>query len=102
MPHTEHTIMSLLPNRRDALKTGLLAAGGLAVLGLSKAAPLANTKEEVNKTIVRRWFTDFWGQTCNLSIVDQLAAPNMLLKYSLHRPRHGRAVAKRSTPATAI
>lgn len=48
------------------------------------------TKEE-NKAIVGRWFTDFWGKTCNLGIVDELAAPNMLLQYSLHAPRKGHA-----------
>ncbi len=49
------------------------------------------TKEENNKAIVGRWFTDFWGKTCNLGIVDELAAPNMLLQYSLHAPRKGHA-----------
>jgi len=48
------------------------------------------SKEQDNKAIVSRWFTDFWGKTCNLGIVDELAAPNMLLQYSLHEPRHGR------------
>lgn len=47
------------------------------------------TKQEDNKTIVGRWFTDFWGKTCKLSIVDELAAPDMLLQYSLHEPRRG-------------
>lgn len=47
------------------------------------------SKEETNKAIVGRWFTDFWGETCNLNIVDELASPNMLLKYSLHEPRNG-------------
>ena len=44
-----------------------------------------------NKIIVGRWFTDFWGKTCNLGIVDELAAPDMLLQYSLHAPRKGHA-----------
>jgi predicted ester cyclase len=48
------------------------------------------SKESDNKTIVGRWFTSFWGKTCNLSIVDELAAPDMLLQYSLHEPRRGR------------
>jgi len=48
------------------------------------------TKEQDNKAIVGRWFTDYWGKTCNLGIVDELAAPNMLLQYSLHAPRRGR------------
>jgi predicted ester cyclase len=47
------------------------------------------SKIEDNKTIVGRWFTDFWGATCNLAIVDELAAPDMLLQYSLHAPRRG-------------
>ena len=49
------------------------------------------SKEEDNKAIVGRWFVDFWGKTCNLGIVDELAAPDMLLQYSLHEPRRGRA-----------
>jgi predicted ester cyclase len=48
------------------------------------------TKEQDNKAIVGRWFTHFWGKTCNLNIVDELAAPHMLLQYSLHAPRRGR------------
>jgi predicted ester cyclase len=47
------------------------------------------SKENENKAIVGRWFTEFWGETCNLSIVDELAAPTMLLHYSLHEPRRG-------------
>ena len=46
--------------------------------------------QDDNKAIVGRWFTDFWGKTCNLSVVDEIAAPDMLLQYSLHDPRKGR------------
>jgi len=49
------------------------------------------SKEDDNKALVGRWFTDFWGESCNLQIVDQLAAPDMLLQYSLHEPRRGHA-----------
>ena len=48
------------------------------------------SNQDDNKAIVGRWFTDFWGKTCNLAIVDELAAPDMLLHYSLHEPRRGR------------
>jgi predicted ester cyclase len=48
------------------------------------------SKIEDNKAIVGRWFAEFWGETCNLGIVDELAAPDMLLQYSLHAPRRGR------------
>ncbi len=46
--------------------------------------------EEENKQIVGRWFANFWGKTVDLSVVDELAAPDMLLQYSLHAPRRGR------------
>jgi hypothetical protein len=46
--------------------------------------------EDENKAIVGRWFTNFWGEICNLDIVDELAAHDMLLQYSLHEPRLGR------------
>jgi predicted ester cyclase len=45
---------------------------------------------EQNKAIVGRWFSSFWGKTCDLHIVDEIAAPDMLLQYSLHEPRRGR------------
>ena len=47
------------------------------------------SKEEKNKALVGRWFTEFWGPKVNLNIVDELAAPDMLLQYSLHEPRRG-------------
>ena len=37
-----------------------------------------------------RWFTEFWGKNVNFSVIDEIAAPDMLLKYSLHAPRRGR------------
>ncbi len=48
------------------------------------------SKEEDNKAVVGRWFTEFWGKDVNLAVVDEIAAPDMLLKYSLHAPRRGR------------
>ncbi|HEY9259846.1 ester cyclase [Chitinophaga sp.] len=50
---------------------------------------LEKSREEINKAIVGRWFTSFWGETVDLSIVQELAAPDMLLHYSLHEPRKG-------------
>ena len=48
------------------------------------------SKEEDNKAVVGRWFTQFWGKDVNLAVVDEVAAPQMLLKYSLHEARRGR------------
>ena len=45
---------------------------------------------ETNKEIVGRWFKEFWGNPWNPKIVDELAAPDILLQYSLHAPRRGR------------
>jgi predicted ester cyclase len=47
-------------------------------------------KEQDNKAIVGRWFSQFWGKAYNPGVVDELAAPDMLLQYSLHAPRRGR------------
>jgi len=52
------------------------------------------SKETDNKAVVGRWFTEFWGENCNLAVVDDLAAPDMLMKYSLHPPRRGRDAIK--------
>jgi len=48
------------------------------------------SKQEDNKAIVGRWFTEFWGKKVNLAVVDEIASADMLLKYSLHEPRRGR------------
>ncbi|MEH2519204.1 hypothetical protein V1279_004777 [Bradyrhizobium sp. AZCC 1610] len=48
------------------------------------------SKEEKNKAVVGRWFKEFWGNPWNPDIVDELAAPDILLQYSLHEPRRGR------------
>ncbi len=45
------------------------------------------SKETDNKAVVGRWFTEFWGKAPNLKVIDEIAAPDMLLKYSLHAPR---------------
>src|SRR5437763_10311452 len=47
-------------------------------------------REQDNKTIVGRWFEGFWGNPWNPGIIDELAAPDILLQYSLHAPRRGR------------
>jgi predicted ester cyclase len=48
------------------------------------------SKQEENKAIVAKWFAGFWGSPWNPEIIDELAAPDMLLQYSLHAPRKGR------------
>src|SRR5258708_2954568 len=52
------------------------------------------SKEQDNKAIVSRWFTEFWCNPWNPKIVDELGASDILLQYSLHAPRRGRADVK--------
>src|SRR6202789_4266460 len=52
------------------------------------------SKQDDNKAIVGRWFTEFWGKSVNLAVVDEICAPDMLLEYSLHAPRRGRDAIK--------
>jgi predicted ester cyclase len=50
---------------------------------------------EENKTIVARWFTDFWGGDFDPAVIDRLAAPDIRFEYSLHRPLRGRDEVRR-------
>jgi predicted ester cyclase len=47
--------------------------------------------QDDNKAVVGQWFDQFWGKTFDANVIEQIAAPDMLLKYSLHEPRRGRA-----------
>jgi predicted ester cyclase len=48
------------------------------------------SRETENKAIVGRWFEGFWANPWNPKIIDELAASDMHLHYSLHAPRRGR------------
>ena len=48
------------------------------------------SREQENKALVGRWFEGFWSNPWKPKIIDELAAPDMLLQYSLHAPRRGR------------
>ena len=81
--------------RRAMLKSGTatFAAAVLAAATTARAdtpAEASASKLDKNKAIVGRWFTEFWGNPWNPRVIDELAAPNMLLQYSLHAPRRGR------------
>ena len=44
---------------------------------------------EDNKAIVRRWSERFWGAEFDLAIVNELADPQILQRYTMHAPRRG-------------
>jgi hypothetical protein len=45
------------------------------------------SSQDENKALIGRWFIEFWGRTCNLNVIDEIAAPDILLKYSLQATR---------------
>jgi predicted ester cyclase len=51
----------------------------------------SKTLEQKNKEIVGKWLDNFWGSKYNAAIIDELAAPDIILQYSLHKPRKGKA-----------
>jgi predicted ester cyclase len=53
------------------------------------------SKEQENKTIVTRWFTEYWGKG-NPEIVDELGADNLVFSYPLHGELHGREPVKKN------
>ena len=80
--------MEQMLDRRNALKMGLLATVGFGAL--SRVADASTGLQSQTEAVVGRWFTDLWGKNDTLTVVDEIAAPDMLLKYSLHKSRHGR------------
>src|SRR6516165_9903477 len=77
--------------RGDGLRSelaGLLTRGANPFRTASGESKMS--REQDNKTGVGRWFEGFWGNPWNPQIIDELAAPDMLLQYSLHAPRRGR------------
>jgi len=77
--------------RGDGLRSelaGLLTRGANPFCTASGESKMS--REQDNKAVVGRWFDGFWGNPWNPQIIDELAAPNMLLQYSLHAPRRGR------------
>lgn len=49
------------------------------------------SKEQDNKAVVVRWLSEFWGEKWNPGVVDELAAPDIVLQYLLQAPHRGRA-----------
>jgi hypothetical protein len=76
--------------RGDGLRPELarLLEGGANALPTPGEMQMSGEQE--NKALVGRWFEGFWGNPWKPQIIDELAAPDMLLQYSLHAPRRGR------------
>ena len=45
---------------------------------------------EGNKAVVARWFAEFWGDSYNPTVIDEIAAPGIRFEYSMHAPCRGR------------
>jgi hypothetical protein len=51
-------------------------------------------KNRKNKAIAVRWLEGFWGRSWTPEIVDDLAADDILIQFSLQTPCRGRSAAK--------
>jgi predicted ester cyclase len=82
---------ALAAKRGDGLRPDIvrLLEGGAGAYGTASGESKMSREQE-NKAIVGRWFDGFWGNPWKPQIIDELAAPDMLLHYSLHAPRRGR------------
>jgi hypothetical protein len=54
------------------------------------------SKQDDNKAVVGRWFTEFWGKSVNLAVVDEIAAPDMLLNIRCTRLAAAGTTSRRS------
>ena len=45
---------------------------------------------QANKTVVGRWFAEFWGSDFNPAVIEEIASPDIRFEYSLHAPCKGR------------
>jgi predicted ester cyclase len=85
------SLHAVAARRGDGLRpelANLLECGATALFTASGETQML--REQENKALVGRWFEGFWGNPWNPQIIDELAAPDMLLQYSLHAPRRGR------------
>jgi len=85
------TLHAIAARRGDGLRLELANLIGCGADALRTASgEMKMSREQENKALVGRWFEGFWGNPWNPRIIDDLAAPDMLLQYSLHAPRRGR------------
>ncbi len=76
---------------KNTKRTLLLFVGIIIATLNSFAQGKEKSLEEKNKEIVGKWLNNFWSANYNPAIIDELAAPDMILQYSLHKPRKGHA-----------
>ncbi len=87
---------AIAARRGDGLRPELASLLKRGASALCTASGESNmSREQDNKALVGRWFEGFWSNPWNPQIIDQLAAPDILLQYSLHAPRRGREDVRR-------
>ncbi len=70
----------------------VLIAGICTLTTFARAQEIdSKSQTEINKQIVVKWLDNFWGTKYNPAIIDELADSDMILQYSLHKPRKGQA-----------
>src|SRR5258706_6609563 len=84
---------TFMKTKNNHMRKTLLLFAGIIVATLTTFAQEKESKtlEQKNKEIVLKWLNNFWSSKYNPAIIDELAAPDMILQYSLHKPRKGKA-----------
>lgn len=72
-------------------KPALVFMAVVCALTSSAQEKESKNQEQKNKETVVKWLDNFWGSKYNSSIIDELATEDMVLQYSLHKPRKGKA-----------
>lgn len=67
-----------------------MTPGRRAIFDQQPGSEVDRMSIEDNKAVVGRWFTEFWGSDFDLTVIDELAAPDIRFEYSLHQPLRGR------------
>jgi predicted ester cyclase len=75
--------MGKMMNRRAVLGLGTRAIMG--ILSTPRRAEANSTVQSRNKSIVARWYAEFWGKTYSPAVIDEVTSPETTLKHSLHR-----------------
>jgi predicted ester cyclase len=70
-------------NRRAVLGIGTLAIMG--ILTTPRRAEANSTVQSMNKSIVARWYAEFWGKTYDPAVIEEVTSLEITLKHSLHR-----------------
>jgi predicted ester cyclase len=57
----------------------------MGILTTPRRAEANSTVQSMNKSIVARWYAEFWGKTYSPAVIEEVTSLEITLKHSLHR-----------------